>query len=203
MNLNIMQEIKFRFWDKQKKEFRYDLYLSNEGVFEIYNDYGGTFSSGLRKDNLASRIIVQQFTGILDSHGVEIYEGDIVEYTQHMFNTNKTTVKTKEIKWIQHDGQFNVYETEAGQSDHKVIGNIFDDQQKSKANHTANAALDEKLNAIRHCASEGWDEDLQEHLFDLLRSLQIKNKLDADLTTEGLKLKSYLRRNKNESENKN
>lgn len=52
-------------------------------------------------------------------------------------------------------------------------------------------ALDEKLNAIKYCIIKGHDEDLQEHLFDLLRGLRVKNSPDGELTSEGLKLKSY------------
>jgi len=120
-----MRQLKFRFWDSKSKKFEDEFYISKGGVFDIYKDYGGMFTSDLvleKKD-----VIIQQFTGLKDVNGVDIYEGDIVEYTQHMFNTDAVRTERKEIKWIEYSAKFNVYETEAGQSGHKVVGNIFED----------------------------------------------------------------------------
>ncbi len=71
-----MREIKFRAWDKQEKRFWYDA-----EKYQSFTDLNGKsdycgFDRFLRDD----RFIVEQFTGLLDCQGVEIYEGDIVEY---------------------------------------------------------------------------------------------------------------------------
>lgn len=71
---------KFRVWDKQDKSFLSKEYLKEFKVSiswdgeTIHQDFWvGTKTIG--KD-----VIVQQWTGLTDSQGVEIYEGDIVEY---------------------------------------------------------------------------------------------------------------------------
>lgn len=70
-----MREFKFRVWDKKNSQFlkywddnisldlwRWAELMSTCLTFPI-NDY-----------------IIQQFTGLIDSYGVDIYEGDIVEW---------------------------------------------------------------------------------------------------------------------------
>lgn len=50
--------------------------------------------------------------------------------------------------------------------------------------------LDEKLDGIRSCISQGRDEDAMENIFDLLRGLRVKDKPDDALTRAGKASKS-------------
>lgn len=112
--------IKFRYWDVTNKEMITDvLELNNLG--NLINIKEKTLS------NPTWKCVWQQFTGFTDIDGVEIYEGDIVEYTNNYMKdvTINLVVKYRnggfKLWWKTSDYYFDIDKGSV-----KVVGHIFD-----------------------------------------------------------------------------
>jgi len=107
------REIKFRLWCENKQEWESDDWhiLPNGIIVE---------SKSERKMNLKSHIL-EQFTGLLDCKGKEIYEGDIVE-------PKYNHISPFEVKF--EEGKFNISGYAYKQCE--VIGNIHEGDTNAK-----------------------------------------------------------------------
>jgi len=87
-----MREIKFRIWTGSKMCYSEEGWSGSNGfvsVIEIYTKYEDSHEWNDYK--------LMQFTGLTDSKGVEIYEGDIItaEYGKGTVTWNETTLQFK------------------------------------------------------------------------------------------------------------
>jgi uncharacterized phage protein (TIGR01671 family) len=88
-----MREIKFRAWDTEYGGFQY-----SENMNGTDRDCEGGWWGDCILDYKIQYPILQQYTGLKDKNGKEIYEGDILENK----NYNKNTVGFRTIvEWME------------------------------------------------------------------------------------------------------
>lgn len=87
-----MREIKFRGYNIKNKKWLYGCFLINRGKYFICPD-GIQNPLATWEDFVVEPDSVGQFTGFKDSKGNEIYEGDLVQWTDNLpFDENEVTV---------------------------------------------------------------------------------------------------------------
>jgi len=86
-----MREIKFRVWDKVLKYFLpYGNYIAMDG--KVWEKAKNTYNTPNTEIERVSNIILMQYTGLLDKHRKEIWEGDIIRWS-------KRPLRTQTISW--------------------------------------------------------------------------------------------------------
>lgn len=125
-----MNVFKFRVWDTLEKKYFYSdnlfaqshvLITMNGKAINLQNGSGG------------NELIPQQWTGLKDKNGNDIYQGDIIQYIERLDEHGDSQVLTGEIMYDNKYGAWSVGQnnnvwnlfSDYGIYNLEVIGNIF------------------------------------------------------------------------------
>lgn len=110
--------IKFRAWDKELKGFLQSF---------LIDEIGRIYEPGRSYNEWTDKVILMQFTGLLDKNKKEIYEGDIIK-SQWGYGCPIVVVDLEDIFYWQGEGSIDLSLIE-------VIGNIYQNPELLEVNN--------------------------------------------------------------------
>lgn len=125
--------LKFRAWDPVSKRMYPEFYLFGETTcFDLISQWlmeATPEASSLMRMNDA---VITQFTGLQDSKGKDIFDGDILQYQSHKPEFSKCIVRWTREEEDNHPG-FVIHDSYCQYGVPEIIGNIFENPELLQA----------------------------------------------------------------------
>ena len=117
-----MRQIKFRAWDK------------DAGRWMVPDDvYAQLGNQAMWNPEVGEYFILEQFTGLHDSNGKEIYEDDIVEIKRGGLGPIRETITWESNEWCE-DGFYSGYLLTFTPDQYTIIGNVHQNPELLEEN---------------------------------------------------------------------
>lgn len=139
------REMKFRIWHNPSEKFVKEMQFKdprfgwvNEGYLGIdadgdlsYNDHGnGMYKISWEYPESLEDYIIQQYTGLKDMNGVEVYEGDILRCPKSwMYDEMNGVIEWYKNKYCFINKEYDIRWVYADYESLEVIGNIFENKE--------------------------------------------------------------------------
>ena len=130
-----MRELKFRVWSKKQKTYNYKHPFSSYGYFYIdqygtlFSDYGNVITPAIKQDDF----IIEQYTGLHDKNGKEIYDGDVVKMPDWVIGPKNEKVRFSKLSCGFEPFVNGCFECVSPDSEEvEVIGNVHENPELLK-----------------------------------------------------------------------